>query len=239
MRLLYRTAARGLLAAILGSALVLPGDAAAAAVRVLVVTGGHAYPTSFYTLFEQPDIEWDHATAAEEAFRKDVRGYDVIVLYDMSQTLSEEGRRHFQAYVEAGKGLVVLHHAIVSYHDWPWYHELVGAHYWEQARGSIPASTYKHDEYIDVSEARAHPITAGVGPVRMFDETYKGMSFSPRITVLLTTDNPTSDGPLAWITPHGRSRVVTIQLGHGAETHRQASYRTLVRRAMLWAAGRL
>jgi type 1 glutamine amidotransferase len=85
----------------------------------------------------------------------------------------------------------------------------------------------------------AHPVTAAVAPVRLLDETYKGMWLSPRISVLLTTDNPTSDGPLAWIAPHPRSRIVTVQLGHGAETHRHVAYRTLVRNAILWSAGRL
>ena len=32
------------------------------AVRALVVTGGHSYPTDFYTLFEgQSDLLWSHA----------------------------------------------------------------------------------------------------------------------------------------------------------------------------------
>jgi type 1 glutamine amidotransferase len=228
---------------ILVAALATAGAAAvrsAQPVRVLVVTGGHGYPTSFYTLFEQHDLVWDHATSNEEAFKGDLRAkYDVVVLYDMSQTLSDAGRKHFQAFVESGKGLVVLHHAVVSYHDWPWYHELIGAHYWERPRGKTPASTYKHDEYVDVREMGAHPITATVAPVRLFDETYKGMWLSPRIRVLLTTDNPTSDGPLAWIAPHARSRIVTVQLGHSAETHRHVAYRTLVRNAILWSVGRL
>src|SRR6185436_12688622 len=36
------------------------GQAGAAPLRLLVVTGGHDYPTSFYTLFEQPGMMWDH-----------------------------------------------------------------------------------------------------------------------------------------------------------------------------------
>jgi len=51
---------------------------------VLVVTGGHGYPTSFYTLFEQPGLVWDHETAAEAAYRRDLRPrYDVLVMYDL------------------------------------------------------------------------------------------------------------------------------------------------------------
>jgi len=42
-----------------------PGQSAEAPLRVLVVTGGHGYPTSFYTLFEQPGLVWDHETTAQ------------------------------------------------------------------------------------------------------------------------------------------------------------------------------
>jgi len=63
--------------------------AARAPVRLLVVTGGHDYPTSFYTLFEQDGLTWDHAVSNEEAFRKDLRGrYDALVLYDGSAKIS-------------------------------------------------------------------------------------------------------------------------------------------------------
>ena len=48
-------------------------QAGAAPMRLLVVTGGHDYPTSFYTLFEQPGLAWDHETPSEAAFRRDLR----------------------------------------------------------------------------------------------------------------------------------------------------------------------
>ncbi len=73
---------------------------------------------------------------------------------------------------------------------------------------------------------------------KVFDETYKRMWFSPDNKVLLTTDHPTSDGPVAWISPYEKARVVTIQLGHGREAHRHPGLQRLVRNAMLWVAGR-
>ena len=107
-------------------AVTLPADAGAAkpradALRVLVVTGGHDYPTSFYTVFEgRPEWRWSHALSSEEAFAKEiVSRYDVLVLYDFSQKLGAEGRAHLKAFAEAGKGIVVLHHAICDYADWP------------------------------------------------------------------------------------------------------------------------
>ena len=49
------------------------GQPAAEPLRLLVVTGGHDYPTSFYTLFEQPGLVWDHETTSESAYRRDLR----------------------------------------------------------------------------------------------------------------------------------------------------------------------
>jgi type 1 glutamine amidotransferase len=212
---------------------------APAPIRVLVVTGGHSYPTSFYTLFEQPGLAWDHAVSAEEAYRGDLRGrYDVLVLHDMPKALGEEGRRRFQAFAESGKGIVVVHHALVSYPDWDWYRDLIGGRYFEQAQRGHPASAYKHDEQVRVAGVRAHPVTEGLAPFTVLDETYKGMWLAPTNTVLLTTDNPTGDPPVAWISAYPHSRVVTIQLGHGPESHRDPSYRRLVLNAIRWASRR-
>jgi type 1 glutamine amidotransferase len=64
------------------------------------------------------------------------------------------------------------------------------------------------------------------------------MWISPKVKVLLKTNNPTSDGPVAWISPYDRSRVVYIELGHDHLAHQHPGYRTLVKQAILWAAGR-
>jgi type 1 glutamine amidotransferase len=215
-------------------------QAASPPLRILVVTGGHGYPTSFYTLFEQPGLVWDHETTNEEAFRRElVSRYDVLVLYDLSRTLSAEGRANLRAFAESGKGIVVLHHALCSYNDWAWYRELVGANYLLQPLGDRPVSTYSHDETIPVAMARPHPITRGVAMTEVYDEVYKGMWFAPDVTVLLTTSHPKADPALAWISAYPKSRVVAIQLGHGRETHVHAGYRTLIRNAILWSGGRL
>jgi type 1 glutamine amidotransferase len=218
-----------------------PGQPAAAPLRVLVVTGGHDYPTTFYTLFEQPGLTWDHETTPEAAYRRDLRPrYDVVVMYDLVEKgLSAGARANLQAFAESGKGIVVLHHALCSNNDWDWYRDLVGGRYLLAPQDGRPASTYKHDEMIPVAMARPHPVTRGITLTQVFDETYKGMWISPQATVLLTTTHPLADQPLAWISPYQQSRVVTIQLGHGREAHTDAGYRALVRNAILWSAGKL
>jgi type 1 glutamine amidotransferase len=84
-----------------------------------------------------------------------------------------------------------------------------------------------------------HPITRGLSLTRVHDETYKGMWIAPTNTVLLATDNPTSDGPVAWVSAYKPARVVYIQIGHGPESHRDPEYRALVRNALSWVAKRV
>ena len=107
-----------------------------------MVTGGHDYATTFYTVFEgADDLHWDHAVSNHEAFKNDIRkNYDVLVLYDFSQEISDAEKTNLRNFVEAGKGIVVLHHAIADYQDWEWwYKEVVGGKYLLKAEGSMPA----------------------------------------------------------------------------------------------------
>lgn len=211
------------------------------AVKVLIVTGGHDYDASFDSVFEGYDEMAALVNPHPNAFQSDLRRrVDVLVLYDMVPSMEPKKQQNLQAFAESGKGIVVIHHAIVAHADWPWWsEELVGGRYFQQAAPGRPASTYKHDEDMLVRPVGEHPITKGVKPFRIWDETYKGVWISPKVQVILQTDNPTSDGPVAWISPYEKSRVVYLQLGHGRDAHLNPIYRQLVRNAILWAAGRL
>ena len=213
---------------------------AADALRVLVVTGGHEYPTSFYTVFEgRPEWRWSHAVSNVEAFAQEiVSRFDVLVLYDYSQELGDEGKAHLRAFAEAGKGIVVLHHALCDYQAWPWFEELVGGRYLIADQGDRKASTYRHDVPLFVRPAGSHPIVDPVGPLPLVDEAYKGMRISPKVTPLLETDHPDSDRYVGWVSPYEPARVVVLQLGHDERTHRSVGYRELVRNAILWSARR-
>jgi type 1 glutamine amidotransferase len=208
--------------------------------RVLLVTGGHDHEPSFYSIFTTQDAIEVNVDPHPSAFRADPTSrYDVLVLYDLVQLdqIDESRRKNLQKFVESGKGLVALHHSICSYNQWEWWwRDVLGARYLTEAEGNQPASTYKHDEKLTITSVRAHPILDGVGTIHMTDETYKGMWISNSNKVLLTTDNPTSDGPVAWISSYEKSRVVVIQPGHSRAAHNNPSYRRLVQNAMFWAA---
>jgi type 1 glutamine amidotransferase len=219
-----------------------PKDPNDDAVRALLITGGHDHETSFYTLFEgYKDLARMRVTDSTTAFQNDLRDkYDVLIMYDFSRDLKESSKKNLRDFVESGKGIVVLHHALLNYQEWPWWYEdVVGGSYRLQKNGDIPASTYKGDQKISVTPEGKHPITKAIEPFEVLDETYKRMWISPRVRPLLTTDNPNSDKLLAWIGPCDTSRVVAIQLGHGPTIFSHPGYRALVHDAIQWSAGRL
>lgn len=208
-------------------------------VKVLLITGGHDHSVSFYSVFEDSRF-MVVVDPHPSAFVQDIRDRaDVVVLYDMAPEVEQRKRDNLRAFVEAGKGIVVLHHAIGDNNTWAWwYEEVVGGRYLFKAEGGKAASSFKHDQRVLVQVAKRHPITDGLADFSIEDETYKGLWISPKAEVLLTTNNPTSDGPVAWLGPHAKARVVYVQLGHGSPAHSNANYRRLIGNAILWAAGR-
>jgi type 1 glutamine amidotransferase len=210
----------------------------AGAIRALLITGGHDHEAAFYSLFD--DIDRLPVDTAANAFKNDLRGkYDLLIMYDFTRDLDESGRKNLRDFVEAGGGVVVLHHALLNYQTWTWWsEEVVGGRYRLQREDGHPSSSVTNDQQISVTPAAAHPVLDGIASFRIQDETYKNMYISPKIRPLLTTDNPTSDVYLAWIGPCATARVVVIQLGHGRSAFRHPSYRTLVHNAVRWAAGK-
>jgi len=213
------------------------------AVRVLLVTGGHDHDAMFYNVLDARRDIRVNVDPHPVAFRNDLRqSYDVLVLYDTIQRdqLSEKHRQNLKDFVESGKGVVVLHHAIADFQDWEWWwKEVVAGRYLLKADAPLPASQYLHDVEEVVTPKPGHPISKALAQMRLFDETYKLVWHAPDVTVLLTSDHPTSDPDIAWVSPYPKSRVVYIQPGHGRETSEMPWYRQMVQRAVLWSARRL
>lgn len=210
------------------------------AIRVQITTGGHPHDLSFYSLFEdQPDLAVT-VNPHPSAYRRDLRKYaDVLVLYDLTDLTAEGDRQTLRDFVEAGRGIVVLHHALADNWQWKWwYEEVVGGRFLMADEGSRKGSVARNGAVLVARTVAAHPVLEGVGTLTLRDENYKGMWLSPASQVLMVTEHPGNDRVVAWIGPSAQARVVAIQLGHDSAAHRNAGYRKLVRNAILWAAYR-
>lgn len=214
------------------------------AARLLVVTGGHGYPSAFYTLFEgYDDIVWTHAASQAAAFTPGMKDrFDVVLMHDMAETIGETEKASLRAFVEAGKGVVSTHHAIVDYTSWPWwYEEVIGGKYFVDATSGHAKSTYKEGVELIVNPvkgAASHPVIRGVGPLPVVDEAYRGMWHAAGIKPLMEVEHPLNDRPVVYVGPNPSARIIYIQLGHSEDTLRHPGYRKLIRNAVLWAAGK-
>lgn len=217
-------------------------------IRVLIVTGGHDFEREpFFEMFKSFEgitfEEVQHPNAHARLTPEAARGYDVVVLYDMWQPISEESQAAFVKLLRNGKGLVALHHSLASYQLWDEYRNMIGGKWytekWKQNGVERSPSTFQHDVQFKVHIVDSkHPVTRGIQDFNIRDETYGNFEVLPKVKPLLTTDEPTSNRVIAWAHTYGRSRVVYIQLGHDHYAYENPSYRRLVLQAIRWVAGR-
>ena len=66
--------------------------------------------------------------------------------------------QHIIDYLESGKGLVVLHHAVVSYQDWGWWwREVMGASYVQRESQDESGANHTMVEQIEEASKSTHP----------------------------------------------------------------------------------
>ncbi len=237
--------------ALLGAWVGVAADSTSSArekIRVLVVTGGHGFEKEqFFKMFQDnPDITYravEHPNAHKLLTAEAAKNWDVLVMYDFNQKIADDAKADFVARLKDGKGLVVLHHAIATYPDWPEYWDIIGARYYlapTNVNGVAKArSAYKHgvDFKVHIADPR-HPVTRGVKDFNIHDETYKWFDVSRDCHPLLTTDEPESNKVIGWAKTYERARVVYIQLGHDHFAYENPNYAQIVRQAIRWVAKR-
>lgn len=166
-----------------------------AALQCLVAVRGHPFDrTAFDALFQAMEgisaTMVDQPAAARLMNPEGMRGFDVLVLYDMPglDFAAGEGaplyrepdaalKAGFRALLEQGTGVVALHHALAGWPTWAEYHEWLGGQFFYhpgtwQGR-PVPDSGYCHDVTHEITVERGHAVTQGL-PERftLTDELY-------------------------------------------------------------------
>ncbi|MHC4638843.1 MAG: ThuA domain-containing protein [Planctomycetota bacterium] len=217
-------------------------------IKIAIITGGHGFDKEpFLEMFSAyDDIEFVHLHQEDdsEIFENiDNWPYNVIVLYNMSQKITEKRQENFLRLLNNGVGVVSLHHSIAAFKNWPEYQKIIGAKYYLDdtvVDGVLrKKSRYKHGINIAVNIVdKTHPITRGMSDFVILDEAYKDSAFEPDNHVLITTDEPASDRSICWVRHYKTSRVCYIQLGHDKVSYADQNYRKLVQRAVQWCSKR-
>ncbi len=147
-------------------------------------------------------------------------------------------------FLKAGKGLLILHHAIAAYPHWPEYERILGGRYYLQKSTIVNGveklrSRAREGARIPVHIADPnHPVTRGLKDFEIDDETYAGYDVAPDSHVLLTTTHTNNAPTLAWSRTCEAARVVYVQLGHDHLAYENPNYRRLVAQAIRWVARR-
>jgi type 1 glutamine amidotransferase len=214
-------------------------------IRILVITGGHDYKAEPFnkmlsSLGENITFQIAELPGAYDMFLPENRTkYDVLVLYHMWQKITDEQAKVFADCIREGKPLIVLHHSICAYDDWPEYFNIIGGKYFHKTttvngKEYAPCS-YIHDVHFRVINAnKKHPVTKGIPDFEIFDETYKGYYIEDGVTPLLTTDEPSSNHLIGWAKKYGKARVVTLQSGHDVPTFENPNFRKLLKQSIEW-----
>ncbi len=230
----------------MAAGLACDAEAAEKPLRVALLTGGHGFEEKpFLDIFKaMPGMTVKHVVLPKDQGyldAKDAAKYDVVVFYNMSSTISEAHRQSFKDTLARGAGMVLLHHAIANYPDWPEYATILGAKYFLEAQqwegAAREKSEYTHDVQMPVHvEDPEHPITKGVQDFTIHDEVYRKWMLYPGSQLLLSCSDPLSDKAVGWTRPQPAGKLCFLQLGHGPEAYANPNFQTLVERAIRWAA---
>jgi len=213
-------------------------------VKVLFITGGHDYDKeNFHAMLDKLPISYDHVEhpiAHRMLKAEQLVKYDVVLLYDMPKDISPEAQQDFIDMLHNGKGLVVLHHAFCSYDSWPEYVKIVGGRYhhypWSKDGIEQKPSTFQHDVTLSVRvEDNKHPITKGITNFDIIDEAYAGTEIRSTVHPLLSTNSPHSGPLVCWTNTYGKSRVVTLTLGHDIQAWENPAFIKILSQAIRWA----
>ena len=217
----------------------------ASRITTAVITGGHSHDLlNFRRLFrslEGIDAYVQHmddfATSSEEV--RD--GYDVVLFFIMlTEGPSDEGlpgyagkpRAVLEHLGETEQGIFVLHHALLAYRQWSVWDEIAGIQ--DRRFG------YHMDQTIQVEIAnRHHPITKGLEPWEMVDETYTMNDAGPDSEILMTAEHPKSMTTIAWTRQHRNARVFCFASGHDNDSWSHPSFHQTVTQGIRWVARRI
>jgi type 1 glutamine amidotransferase len=206
-------------------------------ISLAILTGGHAFDVpNFHHLFRRMEginayIQTVEDFAGSPQATRDA--YHVVLFYHMlPESPAQKAQAAFDHLRDSGQGLVVLHHALLAYPQWPT---------WREISGIDPAfSAYHHDQHVDLTVTRSgHPIFAGLDEFSLTDETYVMNEPDAGNDILLVTNHPKSVHAQAWTRTWQRSRVFSWTAGHDHQAWADPNFEMILRRAIFWTSGSL
>lgn len=184
---------------------------------------------------------------------ENLKRFKAVVWNNTSGTVLDPRQAEaFRRYVEGGGGFVGIHGAggDPSY-AWAWYVQtLIGAQF--IAHPGPPFSPQFQPARLKI-EDRSQPATRALPRTWTRIDEWYSFSASPRraVRVLVSLDESSyrplgyngrdirmGDHPIVWQHCVGRGRAFFTAMGHRSEAYAEPAYRSLLKGALEWAAGR-
>ena len=211
--------------------------------RILLVTGGHDFEKdAFYDMFKSfSNVTFDTISQpdANELLTDatTIKKYDCLVYYDMIQNITDEQKEAWIQLLKQGKGMVFLHHSLVSYQSWPEFQNIIGGKYLLEQEDTHPKSTYRHDVDFKIQVVdKLHPVCQGISDFEIHDEVYGRYIVNNDVTPLLKTNHPESTPMVGWCHIYEKSRIAYLQLGHDHFAYQNKNYMQLVLNSIQWVS---
>ncbi len=205
---------------------------------------------------------------ADPDFKPDFAQYDLVVSNFgwKASAWPQETRRRFEAWMQAGGGLVVVHAANNSWPEWPEFNRMIGLGgwggrdersgpyvYWDAetkgfVRDETPGKAGRHgpqSEFLITIRNREHPITRGMPDFWMHskDECYSHLRGPAENLVVLATAADTDalkqqgrHEPILMTVDYHKGRVFHTTLGHDTPAFESVGFIATFLRGAEWAA---
>lgn len=229
----------------LGALALLGSAAAAAPLRVLVITGqnNHDWVATTPTLVRQlEETGRFEVTVTESPMGMSLRefdAYDAIVSNFNGERLGESTERDLLAYLEGGGGIVIIHAADNSWPGWDDFDSLIGIA-WREGAGH--GTRHRYVVTLDKPE---HPILRGMPHfLHTPDELYHRLRWWPESTaeVIATAYSRPEEGgtglfePALLVNRWGDGRMFHTIMGHDNVSLENPWHALLLQRGTEWAA---
>jgi len=223
-----------------------PAAAKVKPLKVVILVGGHGYDKKNFPKAwgGHPDIQCEVWKGKPYTVFDDISkfDYDVIMLYNLSSGITDVQKANWLKLLKKGVGLVVWHHALADCQNWPEFEKIAGCKFWMKPGvkdgKKIGKSGVGHDRYKMKIANADHPITKGMKDFEIQDESYNKQTFAEGIGVLVTTEHPKSDKPIAWTVNYKGAKTFGYQGGHDIKAWTNPGHRRLLGNGIRWVAGR-
>jgi uncharacterized protein len=161
-----------------------------------------------------------------------LRNFDGLMLYANIDEIDPTRAKIVLDYVESGRGFIPIHCASYCFRNNEAMVKLIGAQFASHGTGVFRVAPSP--------EQSQHPVVAGYGGMRSWDETYVHTLHNEHDrTVLEYRIDPQTEArePWTWVRTQGAGRVFYTAWGHDGRTWSQPGFQNLLERGIRWSCG--